>query len=135
MAEQVDRIIIHHAEERDPETQRDAMNKAKPPLHRQHAYQDSGSQWNGTQQHQGDRSIAGIQKDQHERGGSRRQPPGFPFNGALDLDRKYTGSTHAQSERRGSYQRYEQGAHLLLDFGLSIGIEPSGTGLCNEQGF
>ena len=62
VTEQMNRIIVDDAQERHAESERDAVDKPEPTVHRHHAGQDPARQRNQTERTSDHRSIAGVQK-------------------------------------------------------------------------
>ncbi len=111
------------------------MDETKTALHGKCSGEDAGRERNQAQEYERHRSIAGIEKAQHQDCGSRREPPDFPLNGLLRFDGEHGWTRHQQAQVPPITGDRSKGlSNFLLDGGLRVSIEPRRPRLHDQQG-
>ncbi len=134
MAEEMNRVVLRHTDERGAERQRDAMNRAEHRAHSGQPHNASAGDGQGPEHHDGGASVRKEQQHDEPDGIDRAEQRGFGLRAALHQHGERAGPAHDHA-RRGRRARLRE---MLLQCGgrffLAVRIERGGFRRRNEDG-
>ncbi len=133
----MDGIIVHDAQQRDPERQGHAVNESEGEIHGRDPGQDRARQGKEAESKHRDRSVADEEKRGDEQRRAQGQPPHIVLDGLLHFNGNDAGSRHHQMNGSGtggtSGDPSEGRSDLSLESFLGLRIKTGRLRLRHEQ--